>query len=428
MSYPTITHPEQDIDKLKEKGVSIVAFLDTIRPRKDKTFTVRLRIIHNRFPKYYTTKINLNSADWIKLAEGKRLGENLKEKKTIIYRLIRKAYSVVYELPEFTFDLFDKKFLRKTGDATNIYHAFEEYIKECKSEERLGTASSYEYARNALQEFSGKEKLRYETITSKFLKDFEKWWVQQDKSLTSVGIYLRCVRHLYNKAIKAGDVSIENYPFGDLKDGKYTIPQPQNIKLALPLSDIKKIFEYQPVENSPEHFHRDMWIFSYLCNGINVKDLCLLKYKDIAREHIQFRRAKTMNTNKGAKPIEAIITEEVKQIINKWGTKPKEPNNYVFPFLTDGLTPAQIQSRVKQATKQINKYIKRVAKNIGIDANISTYTARHSFATVLKRSGAPVSFISESLGHTDIKTTQSYLASFENEAKREMTKKLTDWD
>jgi site-specific recombinase XerD len=428
MSHPTITHPEQDIDKLKEKGVSIVAFLDTIRPRKDKTFTVRLRIIHNRFPKYYTTKINLSKSDWIKLAEGKRLGENLKDKKTIIYRLIRKAYTIVYELPEFTFDLFDKKFLRKAGDATNIYHAFDEYIKECKSEDRLGTASSYEYARNALQEFSGKEKLRYEAITPKFLKDFEKWWVKQDKSLTSVGIYLRCVRHLYNKAIKSGDVSIENYPFGDLKDGKYTIPQPQNIKLALPLSDIKKIFEYQPVENSPEHFHRDMWIFSYLCNGINVKDLCLLKYKDIAREHIQFRRAKTMNTNKGTKPIEAIITEEVENILDKWGTKPTEPNNYVFPFLVDGLTPAQIQARVKQATKQINKYIKRVAKNIGIDSNISTYTARHSFATVLKRSGAPVSFISESLGHTDIKTTQSYLASFENDAKREMTKKLTDWN
>ena len=192
--------------------------------------------------------------------------------------------------------------------------------------------------------------------------------------------------------------------------------------------DIKKIFEYKPQENSPEHFHRDMWIFSYLCNGINVKDLCLLKYKDINREQIQFRRAKTINTNKSAKPIDAVITEEVKQIISIWGTKPIDPNRYVFPFLENGLTAIQIQGKVKQATKQINKYIKRVAKNIGIDANISTYTARHSFATVLKRSGAPVSFISESLGHTDIKTTQSYLASFENEAKREMTKKLTDWD
>ncbi|MCF8405842.1 MAG: site-specific integrase [Bacteroidales bacterium] len=428
MSFPAITHPEQDNDKLKEKGVSIVAFLDTVRPRKDKTFTVRLRIIYNRFPKYYTTKINISTKEWLKLVESKRLGEDLKEKRTIIYKLIRKAYTIIYELPVFTFESFDKKFLRKTGDATNIYFAFDEYIKECKSEDRLGTASSYEYARNAIKEFSRKEKLKYEVITPKFLKDFEKWWERQDKSLTSVGIYLRCVRHLYNRAIKAGDVGIENYPFGNQKDGKYAIPQPQNLKLALPLSDIKKIFEYKPKENSPEHFHRDMWIFSYLCNGINVKDLCLLKYKDITREQIQFRRAKTINTNKSAKPIDAIITEEVKQIVSIWGTKPADPNKYVFPFLENGLTAIQIQGKVKQATKQINKYIKRVAKNIGIDANISTYTARHSFATVLKRSGAPVSFISESLGHTDIKTTQSYLASFENDAKREMTKKLTDWD
>lgn len=303
MKHPAIIHPEQDNDKLKEKGVSIVAFLDTIRPRKDESFTVRIRIIYNRFPKYYSTRINITTADWLKIVEGKRLKAELKEKRAIIYRLLRKAFTIVYDLPVFSFDQFDKKFKRSAGDITNIFVAFDDYIKECRSEDRIGTATTYDNARNALIQFSKKEKLKFETITPRFLKEYEKWWVSQGKSLTSVGIYLRNVRFLFNRAIKAGDVDKEHYPFGDPKDGKYKIPQPSNIKLAIPLSEIKKIFEYEPKPESPELFYRDLWIFSYLCNGINVKDICLLKYKDIYQDSIHFRRAKTVNTNKSAKCI-----------------------------------------------------------------------------------------------------------------------------
>jgi len=68
----------------------------------------------------------------------------------------------------------------------------------------------------------------------------------------------------------------------------------------------------------------------------------------------------------------------------------------------------------------------KIGKNIGV-GNISTYTARHSFATVLKRSGSNIAFISESLGHSDIKITENYLANFEDEERQKNALILTDF-
>jgi len=74
-----------------------------------------------------------------------------------------------------------------------------------------------------------------------------------------------------------------------------------------------------------------------------------------------------------------------------------------------------------------NHYLKRIAKKIGITENISTYYARHSFATVLRNSGEPVAFISEQLGHSNVQTTENYLSSFDRKKRREAAKKLTDF-
>ncbi|MBR8840981.1 MAG: tyrosine-type recombinase/integrase, partial [Stigonema ocellatum SAG 48.90 = DSM 106950] len=90
-----------------------------------------------------------------------------------------------------------------------------------------------------------------------------------------------------------------------------------------------------------------------------------------------------------------------------------------------GMTPERELAVVRQFTKTINKYMGRIAQSLGMDKDVTTYTARHSFSTVLKRSGAPIEFISESLGHQDIRTTESYLDSFEDDVKLQYANALT---
>jgi integrase len=109
-------------------------------------------------------------------------------------------------------------------------------------------------------------------------------------------------------------------------------------------------------------------------------------------------------------------------IIESWNHG-RTQGEYLFPFLTGKEDPTQIKKQVQNITRLINKHIKIIAERIGIEG-ISTYTARHSYANVLKRSGANIAFISESLGHTDIQTTSSYLDSFEKEEQIKNAKLL----
>ena len=152
-----------------------------------------------------------------------------------------------------------------------------------------------------------------------------------------------------------------------------------------------------------------------------------MKYKniDFANENITFFRAKTERTSTvNIKPITIVLLSEIKVIIDRWGNQPQYPDNYVFPILKANYSVEQQHARIKQTVKDINKYIDRIAKSVGITKKITTYTARHSFSTVLKRSGASIEFISESLGHSNIRTTESYLDSFEDDMKKEFATML----
>ncbi len=102
--------------------------------------------------------------------------------------------------------------------------------------------------------------------------------------------------------------------------------------------------------------------------------------------------------------------------------------DYLFPILPTAVTPEKQFKLIKQFTKMVNDYIKKIAEHVGITKPVTTYYARHSFATILRRSGASTEFIGESLGHTSSKTTASYLDSFENETKKEWSMVLTNFE
>jgi len=165
---------------------------------------------------------------------------------------------------------------------------------------------------------------------------------------------------------------------------------------------------------------------AHLCNGINVADLLRLRYSNIVGDEIRFYRQKTLSRSKKKKEIVAVLLPEMHQVITRWGNS-RQDNDYVFPFLHYGLEPKDEYRIIKSVTRLINKKMTRIGKALGIGA-ISTYTARHSFATVQKRSGAGIAYISESLGHSDIKTTENYLDSFEKEERMKNAENLLHFD
>jgi integrase len=191
------------------------------------------------------------------------------------------------------------------------------------------------------------------------------------------------------------------------------------------MQQIKAVVNYTDGNPTTEKY-RDLWFFSYLCNGINFADMLKLKYGNIHNDEMSFKRAKTVRTSKVKREIQAVVTPEMYAIIDRWGNSDKTPENYIFPYLKGDETPIQEKKTVKDVTKRTNKRLKIIGKAVFVEG-LTTYTARHSYATVLKRSGANIAFISESLGHSDLKTTENYLASFEKEERVKNAAFLTNF-
>jgi len=423
---PLLTHPEQNDSKLKEKGVSLSAFLDTVRIRKDKTFTVRIRIIHERYPKYYSTKMNMTVKQFEQIATGKPRNK-LKEQSIIIFAKLKKANNIIIDMDSFSFEVFDKLFLNKQSRSEGVYSSFRDHIAELKAKGQIGTASTYTTALNSFKNYK-KGKLSFSEITIKWLNNYEFWMKSNQKSVTTISMNTRCLRRLYNIAIVENKAKRELYPFGNIESGLYQPPEANNTKRALTLSDIKKIYEYEPEQKSPEHFNRDLWLFSYLANGMNMADIFNLKYENIKGETLEFSRKKTNSKRKKQKPIVIQVTSDINRIIEMWGNEPKLKDNFIFNILSNGLTPEQEHAKINQGIKTCNKYMKRIAAKIDIDENISTYYARHSYATILMNKGVQIYDISKALGHSNLTTTENYLGSIEVKRLKHNANKLTEWE
>lgn len=400
------------------KIATVSAFIDKYHPQKDGKCSVTIRITNQRKKKYYPTGISLTELDFERVMTAKRRSDVDKTTYNKIHAFEYKAIQAVESLEVFTFDKFEDIYLENREASDTIAYGFDKYIKELKEEDRIGTAVSYEVAKNSLESF--RKGLKFADITNALLKKYESWMLENERSYTTIGIYLRSLRAVFNRA----KIDRSLYPFGEGR-GKYSIPIGSNIKKALNLAEIAQIFHYTPELNSSEEMARDYWIFIYLCNGLNVKDLCLLKRRNIEGNTLKFERAKTKRSKKGSEEIVVSLKPEALAIIKKWGQPSLSPESFVFPHLQNGISAERERQLVQQLTKTVNKFMKRIATNLEINKDVTTYYARHSFATVLKRSGASVEFISEALGHSDIKTTKSYLDSFEEEMIHETTNALT---
>jgi len=377
--------------------------------------TVKVKITFMRKRKYYSTGVELTPHEYKKAMFAERKTETEKETNKKLLAFQTKADDVIDDLTLFTFSAFEEKYFEHRNTYNSVEFAFDKYINDLIKGKRLGTASSYKDAKVSICKF--KKDLIFADITPKFLKEYQKYMIENGKSISTVGIYLRPLRTILN----AEGIDKSIYPFG--KD-KYTIPESNNKKKSLSSIDIGKIYNYHAVPKSMKDMAKDYWIFLYLCNGMNVKDFCQLKWSNINNDVLTFQRAKTKETSKESKLITVSLKNEATEIIKKWSITSMSKDSFVFPHLTNKMSDEDQRRVIKQLTKNINKYMKVICTELGINI-ATTYWARHSFATVLKQSGAHTSMISDLLGHSNIKTTESYLGSFETEQIKETTDILT---
>ena len=371
---------------------------------------------------------------------------------------LKRAQTVIGQLDErFTFDAFAEsiadygKEKEKPAEQTDLIQALLNMGATMRKTDRIGNGQLFEFAATSLRRFvdsfSDAERkeflnipvprnskqarpvaaLRFDHLTPDFLTTYEHWMLHYGRaakspgrpdtpaSLTTVGFYLGRVRAVVNEAIQAGLLPVTAYPFGP---GRYVIPAGVNTKKALSKTDIDRIKGVTRMPGTMEQRSLDLWLFSYYCNGANLTDICHLTWGnvDLKSNKLTFVRLKTARSTKQKQSsITAHLRPETLSILNRWATPDRQPSGYVFPFLTTNMDAERRKREVQQVTKVTNKWMNRIGEELGIDADVNTYAARHSFATVLLKSNASLAFISKSLGHTNIKTTESYLGSFDDD-------------
>lgn len=402
--------------KYSKNGVTVVLVHDTRRTTNDGAAPIKVRVTYKRRAVYYGTSKYVTEEQWNKLPTGKS-NEYLQLRKDVeeSFTYIR---NIVDELGmEFSFEALNMR-MRRGVDRT-LNELFREKINTLIKDNSVGSASIYNDSLKRVEKCCG-GKVSVYSVTPSWLKELSKKLSKNGINITTTAITMRNIRAVMNEARRFGLISEAQYPFGR---GKFEIQEGEGRKLALTLDQIGEIARYDDGSDATRKY-RDYWLFLYLCNGINVTDMAGLHYKDIINGEICFVRQKTAKTSRKRKEIRVVITPIMQDVINKWGVKPAAPNTYIFECLDGKEDPLRRRHKITYLIRAINKRMAKIGQELGY-GSISTYTARHSFATVLKRAGASIAYISESLGHSDLKTTEHYLASFEREEREKNAELLT---
>ena len=294
---------------------------------------------------------------------------------------------------------------------------YKEIIAQCEINNKCGNRLVYPNSYNSLKRFTnGKLEIPFNSINVAWLEKYEKWLRSNGNKETTISLMFRTLRSTYNKAIKERCAHLSDYPFQEYKISKFDT---STQKRAIAKTDMLKFTETsQPIgQKKYVELSKDIFIFSYLCGGINFTDIANLTQENIVNGRLHYIRQKT------GKLIKIGIPQEAMQIIKKYTD---ESNGYLFPILNVKVhkTALQKQNRIHKIRGKVNDILRTLGKRLGIEANITTYVARHSFASVLKKSGVNIALISEALGHSDLATTQIYLDSFDNEQVDEAMKNL----
>ncbi len=416
-----------------KRNYSISIYLDTRRAKKSGKYPLKLRVYTSNPSKQilYPTIFEFSVEEYTKiLIEQKPL---FKETRLKINALENKAEETAKKIIPFNFIEFEKKLYRKEGAGANLEFCYNEAINKFNRQERIGTSSSYTCSKKSFKTFIDESKLKpsfenltFRDITIQWLEDYEYFMTStKEKSPTTVGIYLRTLRTIFNNAIEQKEINKEIYPFGHKK---YQIPSSSATKKALTNTQLKKLFNTN-TEHKQQQKAKDFWFFSYACNGMNIKDIALLQFKDLDEEKFYFTRSKTKRTKKkDSKKITIYLNDYTKRIINKYANKDTSKSNYLFNILSNEMTPLERHTTVNNFIRFINQHVKNLCKLNDLPQDVSSYWARHSFATNSIRKGASMEFIQESLGHSDMQTTQSYFDGFDDETKKEFSEQLMNFE
>ena len=366
--------------------------------------TLYYQVIHKRKVKWISTGYHIYPCEWdektgevLILPNSERKAELEKMQNQINWEL-KQWDSIIVEMgnqhKNVTINELCDAF-NKTKTQKTVFMFIQEQVTKKEQMKRQGTAMTYSNAYRRFKEFREDKDLTFDELTPDMMECYEAWLKDRRLKQNSISCYLRTLCTLLYKATDEG-VRIDNNLFSHVR-----LSYVKTTKRAISEKEMRAIATLQLPEGTSIAFARDVFMFSFYCRGMSFVDVIHLRNDWVVKDTIFYARSKT------GQRLQVGLLPDLQKIIEKYRTD----SPYIFPYIDSG-SSRSVYTQYRYALGMINRYLKQLGRLLHIDLPLTTYVARHSWATIAKNEGIPISLISEGLGHTSEKTTQIYLASF----------------
>lgn len=392
---------------------SVKLMLNKQRMLSSGKFPLVFQIIHQRRKRLIYTKFKLYPEEFndflLEVKAGKRTAYSLTEIRAINKELKREYKRILLRIKElenrgecFTVnDLVESR--KKDVSYFYLLQYTELQIARKRKKEKEGIAVAYQSTYVSLKKYINtlserKKDVNMHEVNYGFVMGYEDFLYAQKVSENTVNYYLRNFRTLYNAAIKDGYRQHGDSPFAYVRTRAC-----KTVKRALSKENMRLLSSLS-ISNSPYlEFSRDLYLFSFYAQGMAFVDIAFLNKKNIYGGLLTYSRRKSKQL------IHIVVTPQMQKLIDKYSND----SEYLFPIIDPLNKEQSVYKQYRLALGRINRYLKKLAAGLNLRIPLTTYTARHTWATLARDSGAPLSVISAGLGHTSEEMTRIYLKDFD---------------
>ena len=272
-------------------------------------------------------------------------------------------------------------------------------------------------SKNAFITFLGKEEIHFRQIKPELLKRFEYFLRSRGNSWNTVSTYMRVLRAVYNRAVDRKLAPYMPRLFKKVYTGTRT-----DIKLALRPEDMGRLLNTQSTRKQTETLRRthQLFVLMFLLRGLPFVDLAYLRKSDLRDNVITYRRRKT------GRSLSVTLAPEAMVLLRRYMDR-NESSPYLFPILSSDEGTEEAYREYQLALRSFNQKLMLLGKLMGMEGKLSSYTARHTWATTAYHCEIHPGIISEAMGHSSITVTETYLKPFHNKKIDEANKKIVDF-
>lgn len=366
------------------------------------------QVLHNKVVRQVTTEYKVYAREWdekrhciVTSTDTERMNhlQSLREKiqgdkerfGRIIAAFMRKdiCFSAEDIIEEFQFLV----------SRLSFFNFMERLIVRLRQDGKVRTSETYRSARNNFFRFRNGADIMLDSFSQEIIESYESYLQSKGLVPNSISFHMRILRAVYNRACEQGLMCVSCNPFAHVYTGV-----DKTAKRAVNIDTIRQIRNLVTADKATD-YARDIFMLSFYLRGMSFIDLAYLKKTDFANGMVTYRRRKT------GQKLTIRWTKEMQSIMDKY---PENETEYLFPIITSRRANSRYQYRNKHY--KVNYNLKNVAQEIGLQIPLTTYVARHSWASIAKSKGIAVSVISESLGHDNEQTTQIYLSTLDTSA------------